>query len=609
VIPFREAWCVDFEFRADPGERPYVVCMVAKELHSGREIWMWRDELLALRRAPFDTSADAALVAYYASAELGCFLELGWPLPVNVIDLFVEHRVETNGKKLPCGNGLLGALAVRGLAHIDASEKEAMRQLVMTRWEWTEEERRAILNYCYESDVVGLIALLPVMAPTIDWPRALLRGRYMAAVARMERNGIPVDAALHRRLVANWGAIKRRLIAEVDKAYGVYDGTTFKRARFAQYLQANRIPWRRLPSGGLALDDNTFDEAARSHPQLLPLYELRSTLSRLRLVDIPVGADHRARCLLSPFRSTSGRNQPGGGFLFGPARWIRGLGRSREGWAIAYIDWSTQEIAIAAGRSGDENMIADYLSGDVYLAFLKANGLAPADATKESHADIREVAKQIVLGVLYGMGPETMALKAGISVGEARELLRLHKRRYATFWRWSESTVTTALFTGEMQTVFGWRRHVGKDVSARSLMNFPMQAHGAEMMRLAAIAATEAGIEVCCPVHDAFLITAPVDRIDADVAAMRAIMSKAGRAITGGLDVRTDVKIVHAPDRYMDPRGAGMWGTVMNILERLDTEGTGSHEREPNLLISDTVPIDVLTSENGVQDTVALVGT
>jgi DNA polymerase I len=33
------------------------------------------------------------------------------------------------------------------------------------------------------------------------------------------------------------------------------------------------------------------------------------------------------------------------------------------------------------------------------------------------------------------------------------------------------------------------------------------------MMRIAAIAATEAGIEVCCPVHDAFLISAPIDRM------------------------------------------------------------------------------------------------
>lgn len=128
-IPFREIWCVDFEFRGDPGENPWVVCMVACELNSGQKIQLWRDELLVLKKAPFDTGPDAVLVAYYSSAELGCFLELGWPLPVNAIDLFTEHRVETNGQKLPCGNGLLGALAVRGLAHIDVGEKEAMRRI------------------------------------------------------------------------------------------------------------------------------------------------------------------------------------------------------------------------------------------------------------------------------------------------------------------------------------------------------------------------------------------------------------------------------------------------------------------------------------------------
>jgi hypothetical protein len=557
--------------------------MVAREFNSGREIRMWRDELLALRKAPFDTGPDAALVAYYASAELGCFLELGWSLPANVIDLFAEHRVETNGKKLPCGNGLLGALAIRGLAHIDAGEKDAMRQLIIGQGQWTGAERRAILDYC-ASDVDSLIALLPVMAPTIDWPRAKLRGRYMAAAARMERTGIPIDAVLHASLVANWEPIKRHLIAEVDKTFGVYDGATFKQARFGAYLQANGIPWPRLPSGALALDEKAFDEQARSHPQLRPLYELRSTLSRLRLTDIPVGADHRARCLLSAFQAVTGRNQPSASkFIFGPARWIRGLVREQEGRAVAYCDWGTQEIAIAAGLSGDERMAEDYESGDVYLAFAKANNLVPADATKETHADFREVCKAIVLGTNYGMGPETMAFKAGISKVEARELLRLHKATYLKFWNWSDDTVTMALFTGKMQSVFGWQRHIGQNANPRSLMNFPMQAGGAEMMRIAAIAATEAGIEVCCPVHDAFLISAPIDRINGDVATMREIMSKAGRAVTGGLDVRTDVKIAAYPDRYMDKRGAGMWGTVMTLLERL---GTGMER----VLVSENLP-------------------
>ena len=45
-----------------------------------------------------------------------------------------------------------------------------------------------------------------------------------------------------------------------------------------------------------------------------------------------------------------------------------------------------------------------------------------------------------------------------------------------------------------------------------------MQANAAEMMRLAACFATESGIEVCAPVHDAFLICAPLERFDGDIA-------------------------------------------------------------------------------------------
>ena len=104
---------------------------------------------------------------------------------------------------------------------------------------------------------------------------------------------------------------------------------------------------------------------------------------------------------------------------------------------------------------------------------------------------------------------------------------------------------------------------------AGALKNFPAQANGAEMMRIAAIAATEAGIEVACPVHDAFLIAAPLDRLDADVAHMRDLMTRAGRTVTGGLDVRSDAAIVRWPARYMDDGGAPMWNRVLKLLNGL----------------------------------------
>jgi hypothetical protein len=79
----------------------------------------------------------------------------------------------------------------------------------------------------------------------------------------------------------------------------------------------------------------------------------------------------------------------------------------------------------------------------------------------------------------------------------ARELLRLHRQTYYEFWRWSDAAVDHAMLTGGLHTVFGWRVQVPAQANDRSLRNFPMQANGAEMLRLACCLATERGIEAC----------------------------------------------------------------------------------------------------------------
>ena len=119
------------------------------------------------------------------------------------------------------GNGLLGALAHFGLPAIDAGEKADMRALAQRPGPHTEAERAALLAYC-ETDVVALAKLLPAMLPKIDLPRALLRGRYMAAVASMEWNGVPIDVAHLDALRRNWEDLKGRLVQRIDAAYGVY---------------------------------------------------------------------------------------------------------------------------------------------------------------------------------------------------------------------------------------------------------------------------------------------------------------------------------------------------------------------------------------------------
>jgi DNA polymerase-1 len=83
------------------------------------------------------------------------------------------------------------------------------------------------------------------------------------------------------------------------------------------------------------------------------------------------------------------------------------------------------------------------------------------------------------------------------------------------------------------------------------------------MLRLACLA-TERGIEICVPVHDALLIAAPLYRLEEDLAAMREVMREAFSVVLDGFELTTDVKVVRYPDRYADPRGKTMWQRTMN---------------------------------------------
>ena len=100
-------------------------------MKSGRTVRLWRDQFGP--EPPYPIDADTLFVAYYASAELGCHLALGWPMPARILDLYAEFRDRTNGLTTPAGSGLLGALAYFGLDTIGATEKADMRALVMTR--------------------------------------------------------------------------------------------------------------------------------------------------------------------------------------------------------------------------------------------------------------------------------------------------------------------------------------------------------------------------------------------------------------------------------------------------------------------------------------------
>jgi hypothetical protein len=164
------------------------------------------------------------------------------------------------------------------------------------------------------------------------------------------------------------------------------------------------------------------------------------------------------------------------------------------------------------------------------------------------------------------MEAESLARRIGKPPVYARELLRLHRETYPAFWRWSDGAESHAMLLGWLPTVFGWTVRVGREANPRSLRNFPCQANGAEMLRLACSLATERGVNVVAPVHDALMVEGPVDAIDDVVARTQAAMAEASAVVLAGFRLRSDARIVRWPDRYMDDRGREFWGRVMALL-------------------------------------------
>ena len=580
---FEQVIFSDFEFASKSGEHPDVVCLAWHEWPSGQTHRLWRDQLGSV--PPYRIDNSVLHVHFVSNAELGCHLSLDWPLPVNVLDLNPVFRNITNGRTVPEGRGLHGALTYFHLPpSFDSKRKAELQKRIAAGWPFTAEEREEILKYC-ATDVEAMVNLLPKMLPHFSLDIALHHGEFVASLAGMEHAGVPIDMEIFSRLVdaQAWRYVRDVMVPTIDADYGVYvkgpdDDWHFNLDLFARYLAREGITWPLTETGKLVTKRKTFEDMSKGHPQLEALRQLRHARDKMRKIKLAVGADGRNRTVLWPFKAKTSRTQPKASqWIFSPAVWLRSLIKPAPGMAVAYVDYSSMEFMIAASESGDPLMV-EFYGSDPYLSFAKRVGTAPPDATKTTHEALRDRYKTGLLAIQYGVQAETLAGRLGISTFAAHEMIAQHRELFAVYWRWADDWAARALDTGIMRTVLGWQCCTGiTEFNHRSIQNFPVQAHGADILRIACIWATRHGLKLLAPVHDALLIEAPIERIEADVALLREIMRRASRIVLndtpdGTFELRTDAKIIRYPDHYTDRRGDEIWAHVLKLLAEYEAQ-------------------------------------
>ena len=586
---FRTTIVCDFEYEVTPGNLPNVLCMVAyvldEKLQHMRTIRLWRGDFGP--KPPFDVGPDTLFVAYSAWAEMTCFQVLGWKFPEHIFDCHTAYLAASNilrphdpeeTYKKP-RKRLSNACRAYGIEGWESIDKETISKDI-AEGRWRIYGREVVLQYCEEDDratrllfieqLRGALGLLPA-----DVARVLHWSNYSAkAVAQIQARGMPIDLPLWDTVQENKAAIIARLLQKVDPSYGsenpVYTPEgEWSYERFECWLlNAGVTAWPRLESGRLDVSGDAF-KLMYHVPGIEGLHALRDSLGVLVRAKLPIGRDGRNRPSLFPFATATGRNAHAKS-LYNAHAAMRSFMVFRVDTISVYLDWRSQEVGVAAALSGDQALIDDYSSGDIYHALALLCGLTRDHNVKRWKAEQpaqRQRMKPLQLGINYGMGVPSLAKGLDRHPLIASEIIERHRRRYPRFWAWREDAAQAAMLDRKMETVFGWPLYLSSSPNKRTLYNFGVQGGGAEMLRLAAWRLCDVGIVPSMLVHDALLLEA---RNQEEIEQTICIMRAAGRDVCNGLEIGVDVdQRLERGGRYQDKRPVArqMWAAIMSTLE------------------------------------------
>ena len=545
-----------------------VVCFVYKDIFTGDIFKFWEADK-ERSQSHFDWH-NVLVVPFNAVAEGHSWLSLLHGKPNNIWDTYVEnarlYKTMRTGK---------GALNLLNTAHgyginetMTKEQKEEERNIVIENKTYTAAQRERILKYCLDDvELTEKIFLKQIadiekknnLKTEKDYKRELtqimFRGASQLNVAVVERNGIPFDNELVNEFNTNWDNAKLHLIKKYNRLINVFDEHGIEKNKLFQDM-VKRIglfgEWpRTYRTGELVKDKKVI--AKFSHIKEIRIYQkIKYFLNLTELSMFKPGRDGRMRTAFRMFGTETGRCTPSTNtFVFSGSGWVRNFIKPSWGNWCAYLDYSQQEVAIQGYLSGDKKLMEVYRNGDVYINTAKILGLVPDYATEDSHPQERSICKTLFLAQGYGAGPGYVKLKIGCSMIKARHYLRLFKRIYRTYDTWINNQIKRAAINGKMTTVFGWQRYlngkakIGKDGKLKSiknsLLNWPIQSHGSEILRMALIELNNNHFEVNAPVHDAFLVSIPIHEFTKRLEEAKKIMVQAAERVVGPIRVKAEI--------------------------------------------------------------------
>ena len=585
---FKKNVVVDTEFQSDISNSycTKALCAVYKDLKTEQTLKIWDYEENNLAQHHFDFE-ETLFVCFYATAEVGYFLKQLMGRPPYIFDCWTEYaKLYKNNRDL----SLLAASTAYSYPNpISKEEKEKFRDMCIKQNTWNKKEREEILNYC-EGDVLMNEHVFYKVLNDLEnicgndyetlLEQAMARGQTMACYAKVTKNGMSIDIPKLNDFNEYWLLVKNEVIKKLNSELNLWDDACkFSHSKFHQLIKKLDLlgEWPTTPMGKLKTNKETFELFDDYYPEIKKLKRIFNLLNASKLTEFAISEDARYRPYggYKPFGTHTGRCTPSSKWIFGTAKWARSFIKPPFGCAMVNLDFKSQETFIAAVISGDEKMLASYKSGDFYMNTAILAGMAPTDATKETHPEIRKIWKTITLASNYGQGARGMAKglkKFNKTYSEVAGLLMKYKEIYKTYFDWAEAKSNHAQVHGYISTSLGWDRHFpyAVPINPRSLMNWPVQSEAGEILRNALIRLLNANIKVCATVHDSFLIECQLPELNEQIRIAKQCMIDAGTYIVGAEGMQVDVEI-HRGNFKPEPADQELFNLIFEEIEKYKT--------------------------------------
>ncbi|HOE63300.1 MAG TPA: DNA polymerase I [Candidatus Sumerlaeota bacterium] len=361
----------------------------------------------------------------------------------------------------------------------------------------------------------------------------------VSALAEMEATGIAIDAAHFENLSVETKAILRRLEGDCFELAGHPFNLNSPKQVAAVLFEELKLPTAKKGKTGYSTDVSVLEEISSKHPMPKKLLEYRGYEKLLttyietlpRQVNPKTGRIHTsyiqngaATGRLSsrdpnlqniPVRTPEGRAIRAG-FIPG-----------EKGWALISADYSQIELRILAHLSGDKALRDGFKKGaDIHkLTAAKIFG-SPEELITD---DMRDMAKVINFGVIYGMTAHGLSIQTKLTRYEAQKFIDDYFNIYRGVKEWIDQTIAEAAQKGYVSTLLGRRRFISdlrspnktiRAAAERVAVNAPIQGTSADMIKKAMVAIYNRlkrdnfRARMLMQVHDELVFEAPEDETE-----------------------------------------------------------------------------------------------